>query len=140
VGESFVVGSGDKKLRYTVTDWKTLDSVGGEFTKTTPTGTYLVVVFEVKNVGQESVNLRSGMYKGIDSQDRTFSTDSEAMIAGSKDQLGAEPVSYDQINPGLSRNAAVVFDVGSGEYRMMFSPAGVFSGANDHFVTLGKVS
>lgn len=141
IGDSFVVGSGEQSIEYTVVDTAVQESVGGETLGEDADGIYLVVILEMENVGDESFDISDRHLRAVDDQDRAFEADFEASAyADSDPRIDAEGITYDQLNPGLSTTRAVIFDVSAGgEYRLKIEPAGVFSDADEHYVPLGSV-
>lgn len=142
IGESFTVGDGAQSIQYTVNDYSTIeDYIGsGPDLGSTPDGIFLVVNLDMENVGDESIDITTNFLKLVDQEDRTFDADTEAGIyAGQDSRISAEPISFDQLQPGLSVTRSVVFDIPSGTYRFAAEPAGVFSSADTHYVPLGEV-
>ncbi|MDL0134968.1 DUF4352 domain-containing protein [Halobacterium salinarum] len=142
MGESFTVGEGAQSIQYTVNDYSTIDDYigSGPDIGETPDGTFVVVNLDMENVGDESLDISTNNLKLIDQEDRTFEADTGAGIyAGQDSRISAESITFDQLQPGLSVTRAVIFDVGSGEYRFAAEPAGVFSNADTHYVPLGEV-
>lgn len=137
MGESFVVGSGDQSVRYTVQDAYWADRILG-FQTEEPEGVYVVLILEMENVGDESFDVTDRHMKLVDQDDREFSADFDATFAVSEDsRIEAEGVTFDQLQPGLTVERAVVYDVvPDQEYRFKIEPVGVFSGADEHFVEL----
>jgi hypothetical protein len=142
LGESFAVGSGDQSITYRVTDVFVQDRVGSSSFGAEPDGIFLVVILEMKNVGDESFDISDRHLRTVDEQDREFEADFEAAAyARSDPRINAEGITYEQLNPGLTATRAVVFDVSpGGEYRLKIAPVGVFSAADEHYVTLGSTS
>lgn len=142
IGESFTVGDGAQEIEYTVNDYSIIeDYIGsGPDLGSTPDGIFLVVNLDMENVGDESLDISTNFLKVIDDEDRTFDADTEAGIYAEQDsRISAEPISFDQLQPGLSVTRSVVFDVPSGTYRFAAQPAGIFSNADTHYVPLGEV-
>jgi len=131
VGESFQVGSGAKALEYTVVGTQTTDNIGGEY-GSDASGTFLVVDLRIENVGDESVDLTSSVFRLVDNQGREYEVDSEAMI------YLESSISFEQVNPGLSISGTVVFDVPPDQQgrQLRVDPAGIFSTAESHYVRL----
>lgn len=142
IGETFTVGDGAQSIQYTVNDYSTIeDYIGsGPDVGSTPDGIFLVVNLDMENVGDESLDITTNFLKVIDQEDRTFDADTEAGIyAGQDSRISAEPISFDQLQPGLSVTRSVIFDVASGTYRFAAQPAGIFSNAATHYVPLGEI-
>lgn len=135
IGESFQVGSGAQAIQYTVASASTTDHVGqGSFGEDAD-GTFVVVELQMTNVGDESLDLSTTPFRLVDSQGREFEVDTDALI------YLDDAIVFEQLNPGLEKRGLIVFDVPAGsEYRLRIDPAGLFSGAESHTVTLGSVS
>lgn len=142
IGESFTVGDGGQSIQYTVNDYSTIeDYIGsGPDLGSTPDGIFLVINLDMENTGDESLDITTNFLKVVDQEDRTFDADTEAGIyAGQDPRISADPISFDQLQPGLSVTRSVVFDVSSGTYRFAAQPAGIFSSADTHYVPLGEI-
>lgn len=142
VGESFVVGEGAQSIEYTVNETSIIEDYIGTSAQygASPDGTFVVVNLDLENVGDESLDITTNFLKLADQEDRTFDADTEAGVqAGSDSRITADPITFDQLQPGLSVTRAVIFDVPSGEYRFVAEPAGVFSNADTHSVPIGDV-
>jgi len=142
IGESFTVGEGAQSVKYSVSGYSTIEdyvgsspSIGSE-----PDGTFVVVTLTLENVGDETIDITTRHLKLADQQDRTFEADTEALIYADQDpRIEADPIAFDQLQPGLSVTRSVIYDVPSGTYRLSVEPVGVFSGADTHYVPLGDV-
>lgn len=131
VGESFVVGDGERSVRYTVTNVRPTDNVGGDTFGEDASGEFVIVTLNVENIGDESFDLSSDPFTLTDQQDREFEVDSDAMISADKS------IVFEQVNPGLTVEGVVVFDVPpDGDYRLKIEPAGAFSTARVHYVEI----
>jgi hypothetical protein len=142
IGESFTVGEGAQSIQYTVNDYSTIDDYigSGPDVGETPDGTFLVVNLDMENVGDESLDISTNFLKLVDGEDRTFEADTGAGIYAEQDsRISAEPITFDQLQPGLSVTRSIIFDLPSGTYRFAAEPAGVFSNADTHYVPLGEV-
>ena len=94
---------------YTITNVKTTPSVGdNEYTKKTATGVYVLVTMTIENTGKESSTMSTNDVKIVDSEGRTFESDTQAWAA-LKDNILLK-----QIQPGLPVTGETVFDVPKG--------------------------
>lgn len=134
IGESFTVGDGERAVRYTVREMAATDEVGGEVLSETADGTFLVVRLSMENVGDESFNVSSNLFQAVNSEGQTFDVDTDALTV-----LGESALVFEQVNPGLSTEGRIVFDVPAGEYELEVAPAGFASTATPHRVELGSV-
>lgn len=140
VGESFIVGSGDNQIRYTVQEAYSVDAIGGEYFNDEADGVFVVVELRMENTGSETYEITDRHLKLVDDQDRVFSADSSASYyVSSDDRISPEGITYDQLQPGLDVERAVVFDVPQGRYTMMIEPTGWFSNDEPHFAGMGEI-
>ena len=134
VGDSFTVGSGEQSVRYTVTEMGTASEVGADVVAEEADGTFLLVSLQMENVGDESFNVSSNLFTALNAEDQEYDVDTDALAT-----LGDSALIFEQLNPGLSTEGQIVFDVPAGEYRLRVDPAGLTSTAPPHVVTLGSV-
>jgi len=104
VGDRVVVGD----RAYTITDIRTASSVGADYTKKEATGIFVIVTMTIENIGKESATLSNSDVKIIDSDERTFESDSNAWTALENNIL------LKQIQPGLPVTGETIFDVPKG--------------------------
>lgn len=105
VGDRVTVGD----RAYTITNVKTTPTVGdNEYTTKTATGIYVLVTMTIENTGKESSTMSSNDVKIVDSEGRTFESDTQAW-ATLKDNILLK-----QIQPGLPVTGETVFDVPKG--------------------------
>ena len=104
VGDKVVVGD----RAYTITDVRTASSVGEDYTKKEATGVYVIVTMTIENTGKESATMGPGDVKIIDSEGRTFESDTTAWTALKNNIL------LKQIQPGLPVTGETIFDVPKG--------------------------
>jgi hypothetical protein len=104
VGDRVVVGD----RAYTITNVKTTAFVGDEYSKQTATGVFVIVSMNIENLGKESATMSTNDIKIVDSQGRTFESDSNAW-ATLKDNILLK-----QIQPGLPIKGETIFDVPKG--------------------------
>lgn len=140
IGESFVVGDGAKSVRYQVNDVFTVEEVGSGQLAQQPDGIFVVVILQMENVGDETLDITTRHLLLIDEQERTFESDTEASIYAEQDaRIEAEPITFDQLQPGLEVTRSVIYDVPPGQgYALLIEPVGILSGADEHFVVLGQ--
>jgi hypothetical protein len=79
-----------------------------EYTKKEATGIYVLVTMTIENTGKESSTMSTNDVKIIDSEGRTFESDTQAWAA-LKDNILLK-----QIQPGLPVTGETVFDVPKG--------------------------
>lgn len=141
VGELFEVGSGEKSIRYTVQEGTLARAIGSSSFNVEADGLFLIVILRMENTGNESIDITSRHLRLVDSEGREFDASSEASSYFSQDsRFEAEGILFEQLQPGLEQTRAVAFDVPTEEsYALKIDPAGIFSGAEAHYVALGNV-
>lgn len=106
-----VVGVGEPLevdgVEFTVNEWYQADSVGSEFMTSEANDTYIVMNVSVVNNQNEAITIDSNFFKIIEGE-RVFEPDSSASMDANDDGIG---LFLEEINPGSSRTANVVFDV-----------------------------
>ena len=140
IGDSFTVGSGSQVIEYTVNSADTYEALGSEFAQEEPDGIFLVVLMELENQSDESFSISSNAYSALDSNDNSFDPDTGAGIyLSTDDRVQEDAISFDQLNPGLSTDGALVFDVPEGEeMRLRVEPTGFLDTSDSHEVELGS--
>lgn len=106
IGE--LVQSGD--LAFTVNGVKEYQSLGNSFTSKDAQGVFKVVSLKIENVGKETKTIDSSMIKLMDSEGRTFVRSIDGQTAKGLSQ-GQVDLFLQQVQPGLSVNGEIVFDV-----------------------------
>jgi len=141
IGESFIVGSGEQSIRYTVVEATTADAIGTETVNEEADGRFLIIILRMENVGSESLDISTNNLKLVDSENREFDADTGASVYIEQDpRFDVEGVSFTQLQPGLEVTRAVIFDVVPGNsYAFKADPQGLFSDADSHYVPLGTV-
>jgi hypothetical protein len=127
VDESFVVGTGDDRLRYTVTNVTETDRVGGEFGPAADRQ-FVVVNLTVTSVGRY-VRLTSDAFALV-TANGTHPPDDSAML------FVDEAVTLRNVASGASLNGVVVFDVppDGGTRRLRITPANGTAGQSQYVV------
>ena len=128
VGDRVVVG----ERAYTITDMRTASSVGDEYTKQTASGIFVIVTMNVENIGKESSTMSTSDAKIIDSEGRTFESDTEAWAALK------ENIFLEQIQPGLPVVGQTIFDVPKGITANLQVSNGVW-GTDTKLISLGTI-
>jgi len=101
IGEVVKVGD----VEFTVNSTSTAKNVGGEY-GTNAQGTYLLLDVTVKNVGNEAITTDTSFFKLL-SGEKTYDADGSASIYANEDTN----FFLEQVNPDLSANGVVAFDV-----------------------------
>lgn len=105
VGLSTPLNVGD--VEFTVNNWEQASSVGSDFMTEEANDTYIVMDVTVVNNSSEAITVDSSYFKIVNGEN-TYEPDTMASSTANEDGLG---LFFEQINPGSSRNALVVFDV-----------------------------
>ncbi|MBY6414338.1 DUF4352 domain-containing protein [Rhodococcus sp. BP-252] len=105
-----VVGLGtpvrDGKFEFVVTGAQPgVPSVGQEFLTETAQGEYVLVTMSVRNIGDQAQSFTTSAQKLLDGQGRQYSVADMATI------VLDQGIAFEQINPGNSIEATIVFDV-----------------------------
>ena len=106
IGEQ--VQSGD--LAFTVNGVKDFKSLGNSYTQKDAQGVFKVVSLKIENVGKETKTIDSSMIKLTDSEGRTFERSIDGQTAKGLSQ-GQVDLFLQQVQPGLSVNGEIVFDI-----------------------------
>ncbi|WP_072804227.1 DUF4352 domain-containing protein [Rhodococcoides yunnanense] len=83
-------------------------TVGEDFMTETAQGEYVLVTMSVRNIGDRAQSFTTSAQKLLDGQGRQFSVDDMATI------VLDQGIAFEQINPGNSIEATIVFDVPAG--------------------------
>lgn len=129
VGEPFKVGD----LSYVVTDVTTRQVVGtNRYLQEEADGEFVLVDIEITNEGQESTTISNSHLTLVDSQDRSYSVDSDVFAAVENS------FTFEQLDPGLSKEGTLVYDTPTDQEgrRLEVRPAAIFSTAEPHYVNL----
>ena len=101
----------DGKFEFTVTGVEPgVPAVGGEYGQKAQ-GTYTLVTMKVTNIGDKPQTFFDSNVEGFDSQGRELAPDSTAGIYANDQAQGF----VNEINPGNSSTAVLVYDLPSGE-------------------------
>lgn len=101
----------DGKFEFTVESVETgVTQVGNEYLNQQAQGSFTLVTLKVTNIGDKPQTFTDSNVKGLDSQGRELSSDSGAGIYANTNGQGF----LNEINPGNSSTAVVVFDVAPG--------------------------
>lgn len=102
----------DGKFEFTVTDVQTdVAQVGPELLEQKAQGAYTLVTLTVANIGDEAQTFDANNVTGTDSQGREVKSDGTASLYANE---GSQSF-LEEINPGNSISAVVVFDLPAGE-------------------------
>lgn len=105
VGLATPLNVGD--VEFTVNNWEQAASVGTDFMIEEANDTYIVMDVTVANNSNEAITVDSSYFKIVNGES-TYEPDTMASSTANEDGLG---LFFEQINPGSSRNAFVVFDI-----------------------------
>lgn len=128
VGDRVVVGD----RAYTITNVKTTAFVGDEYSKQTATGVFVIVSMNIENIGKASATMLTSDAKIVDSQGRTFESDTNAW------PYLKDNILIKQIQPGLPIKGETIFDVPKGIDATLQVTDGGFT-TEPVNITLGKI-
>lgn len=137
MGDSFEVGE-DKAIEYTVHNAYSTDVIYGYEAQRTDEQ-FIVVEVEMTNVGDESIDISRRNFQTVDSQDRQFDVNRDAIHkVDSDERFQVDGITFEQLDPGVSAKGLVVFEMPANEtdIRFKIEPVGVFSTADEHYVEL----
>jgi hypothetical protein len=105
-----VLGLGDRvavdELTWTFTGTSRRSALGDAFLNKQADGVFLIVSAEVENTGNRAQYVSADMVKLVDDRGREFAPDTGAAF-----YLNEPALSFDQINPGIVKKGALVYDV-----------------------------
>jgi len=104
LNESFVVGTGANRVRYTITDRSRADRIGGEFGIDADTQ-FVVVRVTVTNLGDNITRVTGNMFTLIAADGEQYPTDSQAMNAAEDALLVRD------LGPDATVRGVLIFDV-----------------------------
>lgn len=137
LNESFVV-DGERSAQFVIRDAYTANIINPNGVRAEPEGTFLILIIDMRNTGNEPFNVRSRHLQVVDQDGREFDPDTRTNLdVGYDYRIDAEGFFSEELQPGLTTRRAVVFDVvPNQEYRFKIETVGVFSGADEHYVRL----
>jgi hypothetical protein len=141
LGEQFTVGSGGRAITYRITGLYTASEIGGEMTRITAEGTFLVVVVELTNPREEIISIPQDDFRirspALNDWFR-FSEDAGRRI-DNDDRIDAESLLSTGVRSNESVTGAVAFDLPPGtDYRVWITPDGG-PDEPEHFVMIGDL-
>jgi len=104
LNESFVVGTGSNRIRYTITDIDRTDRVGGEFGIDADTQ-FVVLRVTVTNLGDNITRVTGDAFRLVAADGEQYPTDGQAMNAAEDALLVRD------LGPNATVRGALVFDV-----------------------------
>lgn len=126
MGESFVVGDGEKRTRYTVTDaWVEPDPDRDD-------REYIYVNVTATNVAKESFTLSANVFAVTDTKHRHYDAYNTIRFVDFDDMMGQT------LKPDLTESGTLYFQVPveQTDRQLLIEPAGTFSTAANHTVDL----
>lgn len=124
-------------MEYKVTDAFTSEYIGTSYVGQEADGIFVIITLEIANNGKDTVHLFANDFKMTDDVSRTFDTSSASIYLSS---FGYQPLLFKDLNPGLTTEGSLVFDVPQDSKGLILkvSGTGIFSGTED--VNIGDVS
>lgn len=121
--------------RYTVKSAKTAKTVGGEFFQEKANGVYVIVSLTIENTKDESKVFWDEAAKFVAKDDTSYTTDSDATIAGTAD--GEEALFLTEMHPDLPVSGRLIFDVPQGKAKGGVLEVGDLFGNGEAYINLG---
>lgn len=100
----------DKDLDFTVIKITTAKALGNTYTRKDAQGTFQIINLKIANQGKETKTIDSSMFQLTDSKGRTFDRSIEGQSAKGMSEGGLD-LFLQQVQPGLSVNGDIVFDI-----------------------------
>lgn len=140
VGETFTVGEGDRVIQYTVDSMRGVDSLGSDYSREEADGQFVVVEMTIENKSGQSFNISSNKFAiiaGPEGEEGSLyePSDDVTIAYNSDERFDTESILYEQLNPDLPTEGAVVFDIPQ-DVTLIFrvEPAGFLDTSDPHFV------
>jgi hypothetical protein len=121
LGDKVEVGS----FAYTFNSFKRASSIGNSFLNEQADGEYIIFEVSVENIGSESESLTDDNFKLIDDQDREHSVNMDGMLTLD------DSLNFETLNPGISKDGKLVFDVPEGTEKGQIEIEDYFSFSSD---------
>lgn len=136
IGESFIVGDGNRAIEYTVTNIVGAETLGNEVLTEEADGIFIIVEMEIINQTDESFSISTGNYAIVTENENTFDPADDATVAYETDErFDTESILFEQIDPNLPTDGAIIFDIPPDvNFSFTISPASVLSSGDPHFV------
>jgi len=140
VGETFTVGEGDRVIQYTIDAMTGVDSLGNDYLTEEADGQFAVVEMTIENKAEESFNISSNKFAivaGPEGEESSLYEPSDDVTAAydSDERFDTESILYEQLNPNLPTEGAVIFDIPK-DVTLAFriEPAGFLDTSEPHYV------
>jgi hypothetical protein len=104
LGDKVEVGS----FAYVFNSFDRTSSIGSQFMSEEADGEYIIFEVSVENIGSESESLSDENFKLIDEQGRKHSVNMDGMF------YLDDSLNFETLNPGISKDGKLVFDVPEG--------------------------
>lgn len=140
VGETFTVGEGDRVVQYTVDDMTSVDTLGGEYSREEADARFIVVEMTIENKSGESFDISSNkfaMLAGPEGEESSLyePSDDVTIAYNSDERFPTESILYEQLNPNLPTEGAVIFDIPRDvTLAFLIEPAGFLDTSGPHSV------
>ena len=105
----------------------TAQEVGGQYTKETAQGTFKIVKVAITNNQKDAITVDANSFKLVDDQDREFTYSTNAQTAMDM-ETGNMDFFLKQLNPGLTQEGTIVFDVPADAKGFVLKARGGFTG------------
>lgn len=140
IGETFTVGEGDRAIEYTVNDMVYANQLGNEFSSVEANGLFHIIILSLTNKSDESFTVTSDNYELVTGEGNVYEAAGfEARTALDTDErIDVESLSFEQLNPELSTEGAVIFDAPEdAQFVFRIQPAGFLDTSEPQLVQPG---
>jgi hypothetical protein len=111
-----------------VTGVESKSEVGGQFSKEKAQGVFKIVNLAVTNNQKDAITLDATSFKLLDDKNREFSHSVEGQTALEMEDSSLQNFFLKQLNPGLTQNGKIVFDVPTDAKGLKLKARGGFTG------------
>lgn len=141
IGETVTLGEGFDVIEHTITGVRVAHTVGGKFAQEIPNHLFVIVAMEIQNQSTESFRITRNAYMIRDAEGRTYEPDSWADIfLEQDDRIGMEAIAFDHIDPEVSKEGALIFDVPPGNIIRLLIKSTAFPNAREsRLIELGAI-
>jgi len=140
VGEQFTVGEGDNAIAYRIIEFYRTTELGDSTSRTTARGTYLVLVVELTNRGNDAISFpRECRILNQKANNWSPFDDEASEFIENDDRIDGPNLGTKIVQPGDSLRGAVAYDVDpDGIVHVMIVPTGD-TNEPEHYVRIGAV-
>jgi len=141
IGETVTLGEGFDVIEHSITGVWVAHTVGKKFAQEIPNHLFVIVAIEIQNRSTESFRITRDTYNIRDAEGRTYEPDTWADIfLEQDDRIRLEALVFDHIEPDVSKEGALIFDVPPGNAISLLIKSTEFPNANaSRLIELGTI-